>query len=70
MEASLLDSEILGRCGLFWSQLSVEIEEFHLHLVTTTWRYCILEWKTRVLDGGTKYGKVHLERVEKGNGLG
>ena len=37
MEARLLASELLGKCGVFWSQLSTEIEAFQLHLVTTTY---------------------------------
>ena len=35
MEARILASEIMGKCGLLWSQLVAEIEEFHLHIVTT-----------------------------------
>ena len=37
MEARLLRSELMGKYGVFWSQLSTEIEVFQLHLVTTTY---------------------------------
>ena len=36
IEARLLASELLGKCGVFWSQLAAEIEAFQLHLVMTT----------------------------------
>ena len=37
MEARLLVSELLGKCGVFWSQLAAEIEAFQINLVTTTY---------------------------------
>ena len=37
MEARLLASELLGKCGVFWFQLATEIKAFYLHLVTTTY---------------------------------
>ena len=37
MEAGILASELLGKCGVFWYQLDVEIEAFRLHLITTTY---------------------------------
>ena len=37
MEAQILASELLGKYGVFLSQLSVEIGVFQLHLVTTTY---------------------------------
>ena len=37
MEVRLLASELLGKCGVFWSQLLAEIEAFQLHLVTKTY---------------------------------
>ena len=37
MEARLLGSEFLGKCGVSWSQLATEIVAFQLHLVTTTY---------------------------------
>ena len=37
MEARLLEIEFLEKCGVFWSQLSAEIEDFQLHLVTTAY---------------------------------
>ena len=30
-------SELVGKCGVFWSQLAAEIEAFQMHLVTTTY---------------------------------
>ena len=33
-----LSSKLLGKCGVFWSQLDAEIEAFQMHLVTTTYR--------------------------------
>ena len=36
MEVKLLASELLGECGVFWSHLAAEIEEFKMQLVTTT----------------------------------
>ena len=36
MEAQLLVSELLEKCGVFWSQLATEIEAFKINLVTTT----------------------------------
>ena len=38
MEARIMTSEMLEKCGVLWSQLAVEIEEFQLHLVKTTYR--------------------------------
>ena len=35
MEVRLLASEILGRCGMFWYQLTAEIEYLQINLVTT-----------------------------------
>ena len=32
-----MSSELLGKCGVFWSQLPPEIEAFKLHLVTMTY---------------------------------
>ena len=37
MEVHLLDSEFLGKCVVFWSQIAAEIEAFELRLVTTTY---------------------------------
>ena len=37
MKAQLLASKLLGKCGVFWSQLAAEIESFKLHLVTITY---------------------------------
>ena len=37
MEARLLASELLGKCGVFWSQLDAEIDAFQLHLVMITY---------------------------------
>ena len=37
MEIHISASDLLGKCGLFWSQLSSEIEDFHLNVVTTTY---------------------------------
>ena len=37
MEARLLSSEILVKCGVFWSQPAAKVEAFQLHLVTTTY---------------------------------
>ena len=37
MEEHLLASEILGKCGVLWCQLDVDIETFHVNLVTTTY---------------------------------
>ena len=37
MEVRLLDSELLGKCGILWSNVELEIEAFHLHLVATTY---------------------------------
>ena len=37
MEAWLLASKFLRKCGVFWYQLATEIEAFRLHLVTTTY---------------------------------
>ena len=37
MEARLLASKFLGKCGVLWSQFSDELEAFHLHLVTTVY---------------------------------
>lgn len=36
-EELILDSEILGKCGVLLFQLVTEIEAFHLHFVTTTY---------------------------------
>ena len=41
MKARLVASELLRKCGLLWSQLAEEIEEFNLHLITTTYRYSV-----------------------------
>ena len=37
MEARLLTSELLGKYGMFWSQLAAEIEDFQMYIVTTTY---------------------------------
>ena len=37
MEERLLASEFLVKCGVFWYQLSAEIEAFQFHLFTTTY---------------------------------
>ena len=37
MEARIMTSEMLEKCGVLWSQLAAEIEEFQLHLVMTTY---------------------------------
>ena len=37
MEARLLASELLAKCGVFWSKLAADIEAFQLGLVTTTY---------------------------------
>ena len=37
MEARLLESELPGKFGVFWSQLAAEIEAFQLHLVIPTY---------------------------------
>ena len=37
MEARLLESELLGKCGVFWYQLASEIDTLQLHLVPTTY---------------------------------
>ena len=37
MEAKLLASELLSKCGFFWDKMAAEVEDFHLHLVTTTY---------------------------------
>ena len=37
MEAQILASKFLGKCGVYWSQFADEIEFFHIHLVTTTY---------------------------------
>ena len=37
MEARLLVSEFLAKCGVFWSKLAADIEAFQLNLVTTTY---------------------------------
>ena len=29
----------MGKCGIFWSKLAVEIESFNLNLVTTAYGY-------------------------------
>ena len=41
MKVRLLASEIIIKCGVFWSQPAAEIEVFHLHLITTTYRDAI-----------------------------
>ena len=35
MEARLLESNLLVKCDVLWSQLPAEIEVFQIHLVTT-----------------------------------
>ena len=37
MEARLLASGLLGKCGVLWQQLATKIEAFQLHLLTTTY---------------------------------
>ena len=37
MDARLLLSELLGKCGVFWYQLDSEIYFSQMHLVTTTY---------------------------------
>ena len=37
MESRLLESELLGKCGVFWSQMAAKVEVFHLNLVITTY---------------------------------
>ena len=37
MEAKLLDSDMLGKCGVFQSQMTAEMEDFRLCLVTNTY---------------------------------
>ena len=34
IEAGLLAIKLLGKCGVFCSQLDSEIEDFHIHLLT------------------------------------
>ena len=36
-EEKSLEIELLGNCGVFWYQLSADVEAFNLHLVTTTY---------------------------------
>ena len=38
MEATLLASKLLGKCGVFWSHLAEEIEKLQMHLVNATYR--------------------------------
>ena len=38
MEARLLASEFLGKCGVFWYPLAAQIEALRLHVVTKTYR--------------------------------
>ena len=35
MEARLSARNLLGKCAIFWSQLAAEMEDFHLHILTT-----------------------------------
>ena len=37
MEARIIASEMLGKCGVFLYQLTAEIEAFYLHLFATTY---------------------------------
>ena len=37
-EARLLASEMLSKCGVFWAQMTAEVESFNLNLVTTIYR--------------------------------
>ena len=37
MDIMLLASKLLGKCGVFWSQLAAVIEDFQMHLFTTTY---------------------------------
>ena len=36
-EARLLASELLSKLGVFWDQISAEVEYFCVHLVTNTY---------------------------------
>ena len=31
----MLSTKLLGKCGLFWSQLVDEIEALHIHFITS-----------------------------------
>ena len=37
IEARLLASELLSKCGVFWDQMEAGVKAFHLHLFTTTY---------------------------------
>ena len=32
-----MESGLLGKCGVFWLHMAAEVEDFNLHLVTTTY---------------------------------
>ena len=36
-EARLLDRELLSKYGVFWAQMDIGVEAFHINLVTTTY---------------------------------
>ena len=36
-EGRLFDTKLLGKCGVFWGEMSAEVEAFHINLVTITY---------------------------------
>ena len=70
MDARLLASELLGKCDVFWSQLSAEIEVFLLHLVTTIYQegegtaYKVECWTVVLTMVRLKWRELRKFRVE------
>ena len=62
MEAGLLVSEFMGKCGVFWSQLAANIEVLQLHLVQKDlWGRGGGGREVGMLECSTHYGMGHME---------
>ena len=58
MDNLQLVSEILGKCGMFWCHLKADIEDFHLHMVASTYG------KSASGSGGAEFWPVVLMVVQ------
>ena len=57
VEDRLLERNLLGKCGVFWSQLDADIEALWLHLVITTYV------ESEILKGKSEYWMMVITMV-------